>query len=421
MSRTTVWRGAGVVFLAVALVVGLKTFSTAALPRQLPVPEPLPSPAGPGSAEPNLALGPDGTMYLSWLEPADSAYALRFASWTGTRWSDVTTIRAGRDFFVNWADFPSLEVLQGGQMVAHWLQRTGSSTYAYGVRLALSQDGGRTWSAPIRPHADSSNTEHGFVSLWREGDGVGAVWLDGRKFNKDGHNPSNEMTLMSATFGPDGRPRAREAVLDERVCDCCQTAAAMTSAGPVIVYRDRSPDELRDMYIVRREELIASGASRWTAPKVLHHDGWKVNYCPVNGPAIAAEGKRLAVAWFTAASDSPRVKLAFSTDAGVAFGAPVRIDAGSPAGRVDVALLGNGDALVTWIERTGGDTAAVRVRRVRANGRVEPPVTIATSSAARASGFPRMVLTKSHAVFAWTIPGRPSRIELARIPLRDLD
>ena len=420
MSPILIRRSAAVLIAGLACIVGFKGLS-GATPASVLAAEPIPSPAAPGSAEPNLTVGPDQTVYLSWLEPLDSGFALKFSSLNGERWGPAGTIRTGKDFFVNWADFPSLEVLRGGQLVAHWLQRTGSNTYAYGVRMATSRDRGRTWSAPIRPHVDSSNTEHGFVSLWREGDGVGAVWLDGRKYDKEGHSPSNEMTLMTATFAPNGAVRSREAVLDARVCDCCQTAAAMTSSGPVIVYRDRSPDEIRDMYVVRREDVGPNRTRRWTAPAAVHADGWKVNYCPVNGPAISADGRRVAVAWFTAASDSPRVKLAFSTDAGASFGAPVRVDQGNPAGRVDVAMLRNGDALVSWIERTRGDTAAVRVRRIRTDGRADAPVTIASSSAARASGFPRMALTNAHAVFAWTVPGRPSKIQLARIPLKDLD
>jgi hypothetical protein len=72
---------------------------------------------------------------------------------------------------------------------------------------------------------------------------------------------------------------------------------------------------------------------------------------------------------------------------------------------------------VSWIERVGGDTAAVRVRRVTADGRAGAPLTIATSSAARASGFPRIAVSGDHAMFAWTVPGRPSAIKVARLPV----
>lgn len=368
----------------------------------------LPSPTGAGAGEPFLAAGADGSIYLSWLEPLDSAHALKFAKYDGAAWSEPRTIRTGRDFFVNWADFPSIKVMDDGRLAAHWLQKTGPGTYAYGVRVSQSTDGGVTWSNPVIPHRDSSDTEHGFVTLWREGAGMGAVWLDGRRYNKEGHSPTNEMMLVTTTIAADGA-LGSETPLDERVCDCCQTAVALTSSGPVVAYRDRSQDEIRDIYVVRRVD------GRWTAPVPAHADGWKIAACPVNGPAITAAGDRVALAWFTAARDSGRVNLAVSTDAGATFGTPVRIDDGLPAGRVDVALLLDGSVLVSWIERTGGDTAAVRARRVTADGKAEPAITIASSSAARASGFPRMLPRGNDVIFAWTEPGKPSAIRIATL------
>lgn len=370
----------------------------------------LASPTAPGAAEPNLAVAPDGRVYMTWLEPvATGGHALRFSALRGTTWSAPQTIRAGTDFFVNWADFPSIQVLDGGRLVAHWLQRTGSGTYAYGVRISQSSDGGKSWSAPITPHRDSADVEHGFVAMWREGTKVGTVWLDARKNTggHDAHAASNEMMLMSTMVDAQERLDA-EVQLDGRTCDCCQNSAAMTSNGPVVAYRDRSPDEIRDIYVTRRV------GGRWTPGVAVHADGWKVDFCPVNGPAVVASGPRVALAWFTAANDSPQVKVAFSDDAGATFAAPTRIDGGVPAGRVDVALLSDGGALVTWIERGGGDTAAVKVRRVSRDGRPGAPTTVAQSSAARASGFPRMAVTGNDVVFAWTVPGRPSRIRVAR-------
>ena len=375
-----------------------------------PVIDSIASPAGPGSAEPNLAVGPDGRIYLSWFEAVDSAQALRFAVHDGSAWSAPRTIRQGRDFFVNWADFPSLAVMKDGRLIAHWLQRTGKSTYAYGVRIAQSGDGGETWSAPVALHTDNSDTEHGFVSMWADGGTGGAMWLDGRKYSKAGHNPSNEMMLMSASIDAFGKPTG-ETTVDARVCDCCQTAAAMTSTGPVVVYRDRTANEIRDIYVVRRV------GGTWSEPMPVHDDGWNIAACPVNGPSISARGSRVGVAWFTAANDSARVKFAFSDDAAARFGAPVRVDDGNPAGRVGTVLLDDGSALVTWIERTGGDTASVLVRRIAPDGTRGPSVTVAMSSAARASGFPRVALTNSHALFAWTQPGKPSTVRTARVAL----
>jgi len=403
--------------LGVAAFVGVAVMTGRSLPSVFlsrPAVDTVSSPAGPGSAEPNLAVARDGRVYLSWLEPTpDSAFAFRLASFAGGAWSPPRTIRAGRDFFVNWADFPSVEVLGDGRLAAHWLQRTGKSTYAYAVRIALSSDGGTTWGAPVSPHSDTSATEHGFVALWPEGENLGAAWLDGRQYDKTNPKATNEMAVVSTTIGRSGT-RGVESFLDRRACDCCQVAAAVTSEGPVVVYRDRSAEEIRDISVVRR----LKGA--WTEPAPLHRDNWHIAACPVNGPAIAASGRAVVVAWFTAADDSARVKLAFSSDAGATFGAPIRIDEGAPAGRVDVALLKDGSALVTWVERIGGDTAAVRARRVSAAGKAGAPVTIAASSSARASGFPRMVLSGDDAWFAWTQPTRPSQVRVARMPLSSL-
>jgi hypothetical protein len=376
--------------------------------------EALPSPVGPGGAEPFLVTGANGKVYMSWLEPApDSAFALKVSSFDGTRWASPTTIRSGRDFFVNWADFPSLEAFGTNGLAAHWLQRNGTGRYAYHVRVAVSRDGGATWGTPITPHTDLSATEHGFVAMWPEGEGIGAAWLDGRRYDKAQPNPPNEMSVASTLISPAGT-RGVEAMLDTRACDCCQVAAAMTSDGPVVAYRDRTADEIRDISVVRR----VGGA--WTQPKAVNNDGWHIAACPVNGPALAASGKKVALAWFTAARDTAKVNIAFSSDAGATFGAPVRLDQGAPAGRVDAALLPDGSALVSWIERTGGDTAAVRVRRVSPQGRAGEPVTIAASSSERTSGFPRLTISGDRVYFAWTQPTRPSTVRVARVALSSI-
>jgi hypothetical protein len=379
------------------------------------------SPAGPGSGEPNLTMGPGRRIYLSWLEPVrDSTYALKLSVREGSRWSEPRTIARDRNFFVNWADFPSVIALPDGRLAAHWLQRTGPGRYSYGVRVSQSSDGGATWSPPVTPHRSRVETEHGFVSLWPAAGGrLGAIWLDGRKYKPTGQRAPNEMMLASTTIGADGK-LGPEVGVDDRVCDCCQTAVAMASTGPVMVYRDRSSEEIRDIFVVRQ---LNGG---WTTPKPVHADGWRINACPVNGPSIAADGDRVVVAWFTAAGDTARVLVAFSDDAGDSFSTASRVDNGNPAGRVDVVLQADGSALVSWLERTaapggqsGGEGAEVRVRRVRADGSLAQWATVARSTAARASGFPQMVATaRGEVFFAWTAPGNPSTVRIARAVLR---
>jgi hypothetical protein len=367
------------------------------------------APAPAGATAPNLVAGEGGGVYLSWTEPRpDSAHALRFSVLRGAGWSEPRTVAEGRGWFVNWADFPSVLPLPGGGMAAHWLQRSGEEKYAYEVRLARSADGGATWGKSVVPHRDSSAAEHGFVSLWAAGgDSVGVAWLDGRKYaGRQEGDPAAETMVLSTTMGADGG-RGAEVPLDARACDCCQTAMTATSEGAVVAYRDRTADEIRDIYVTRR------AGGRWTEPRPVHPDGWKIPACPVNGPALSARGRRVVIAWFTAARDTPRVNVAFSDDAGATWGAPVRVDGGTPAGHADVELLEDG-ALVSWIERTRGATE-VRVRRVGRDGATGEPRTLGP---APERSVPRMAVDGRTAVFAWTAPGKPSRIHTARMELR---
>lgn len=367
----------------------------------------IPSPAAPGSTAPSLADG-GGRIYLSWTEPRpDSAHALRFAVLEDGRWSAPRTVAEGRGWFVNWADFPSVLPMNGGAMAAHWLQRMEGGKYAYEVRVARSADGGATWGRSVVPHRDGVPAEHGFVSLWAApGDSVGVAWLDGRKFaGRQEGAPGAETTVMATTVGADGG-MAPETPLDARTCDCCQTALAATADGPLLAYRDRDTAEIRDIYVTRR-----TGAG-WTEPRPVHADGWKIPACPVNGPALSADGRRVAIAWFTAARDTPRVHLAFSDDAGATWSAPVRVDGGAPAGHADVELV-DGGALVSWIERAGA--TELRVRCVGRDGalgetRVLGPVP--------ERSVPRMAADARSVVFAWTAPGKPSTVHTARMELR---
>ena len=363
------------------------------------------NPSLPGSQAPNLAAGLDGTVYLSWVEPKEDGHALRFSTWRDGRWTKPKTVAEGDDWFVNWADFPSMAAIGDGTLAAHWLVRSGGPSYAYDVYLALSSDGGDSWSEPFRPHRDATETEHGFVSLVPSPDGhFEVIWLDGRK---TAETPRGAMTLRYAALHPDGRLEA-EAEVDPSVCDCCSTDALRTGDGALLTaYRDRTASEVRDISVSLLQE------SEWSTPRTVHADNWEIAGCPVNGPAVAGLSDLIAVSWFTAASDSALVQTAFSSDGGQTFGRPLRVDDGNPLGRVDVVMLDEKSALVSWLERDT-DHARIALRRVTPSG-VTQPTFVTTTSQARSSGFPRMVSIDGEIILAWTEGDEPSRIGTAVI------
>ena len=365
------------------------------------------SPPSPGAVHPFLASAPGGRLVLSWTEPAGAEQAVKLAFYDDGKWSEPRTIVQRDDLFVNWADFPSVAVTDDGTIFAHWLQKSGAGTYSYDVHVAASRDDGRTWSRSRVVHRDGTKTEHGFVSMRPvRRNAVGLVWLDGRQMKGEEHG---EMTLRYARLDAKGT-LAREDLLDRRVCECCTTGMAIADGGPVVVYRDRSPEEIRDISVVRWDR------GRWSRPSPLHRDGWKINGCPVNGPQIEARGRSVATAWFTAANEQGRVNVAFSTDGGATFGAPIRVDGGTPTGRVDLLLLEDDSVLVTWIDGLG-DAAHIALRRVSRTGRMTAIEKVAVSSAARGSGFPRMAIAGREVMLAWTEPSTPKRVRVVAVPI----
>jgi len=376
----------------------------------VPAPVPMTCPAPTGSAEPFLASG-GGRVHLSWLARNGERITFAYATYDAHAWSSPHTIASSHTMVANWADFPSIAPLTDGTFAAHWLAKHGDAKYAYDVVVTRSLDG-VNWSPASHPHRDGTAAEHGFVSIVPEMmGGATCIWLDGREYEgKEEGAAGAQMQLRAAMMSPNGE-WGEETVLDPRVCDCCQTAAVTTAAGVLVAYRDRSDREIRDISLVRRDR------GTWSAPYPLSREGWEIQGCPVNGPALAAMGSRVAAAWFTMADDSAQVRVALSEDGGANFTRPVRVDEGGTLGRVDVLVLPSGDALVVWLAANAQNQTELRARRVRADLQLDDSFVVAETSAERASGFPHVVYSQDALYFAWTDAGEPSNVRMATLPM----
>jgi hypothetical protein len=362
----------------------------------------LTAPVGDGAREPSLSTMADGRVLMSWTEPQGDSFAVKVAISDGSGWSKPQTVVARDDLFVNWADFPSAIVLSDGTFVAHWLQINGDAAYQYDVKIALSHDEGKTWSKPFIPHDDRSQREHGFVTLLpTQNDAFMAIWLDGRSYDTYASQEveANAMQLRARPITSDGE-MGKDTLLDMRTCTCCQTSAVVTDGEDVLaVYRDRSSKEIRDISIVRQTQ------QGWSAPNVVSVDGWQIEGCPVNGPAIDADSGQVVVAWFTAANDIPKVKVTFSGDDGLTFGDAIEIDNGAPSGRVDVIQQADGSALVTWVEYAE-QGEVILICAVDPKAGCKRPNVLAVSPVGRTVGFPRMAFGEQGVFVAWTEPSR---------------
>jgi hypothetical protein len=367
-------------------------------------------PAPAGAFGPGLSTA-DGEALLTWWEPlpapeGERAHRLMFARYDGT-WSEPSVVTQGDDYFANWADVPSAIREPRGSLLVFWLAKTDSPTFAYSIFLARSEDEGASWRPLGRLNDDDTHTEHGFVSLVPEGEAVRAFWLDGRQMADEG-----PMTVRSALIT--GEIGASE-LLDDRVCECCPTAAVATPEGSIVLYRNRSEDETREIYAVRRS------SDGWSEPAPVTADGWQIQGCPVNGPAIDARGDATAFAWFTGIEGAVRVSAAFGSEDGSTFGRPVVVDDAGPVGRVGLVLDETGDALVSWLGVAGGE-GVVRLRRLTAGGEAGEPLALGRTSAGRTSGVPRLGRLEDRLLVAWieVAEGLPPEIRMRELRTSDV-
>ena len=345
-----------------------------------------------GSSGAQVSVSKRGVL-LSWLETDNDEPALKFAERTATGWTQPVKIASGEDWFITEADTPSVLRLSNGALVADWMQSSSDEFEASNLRLSYSKDDGKTWSKTFLPHHDGTITQHAFATLFELANGnLGVVWLDGRLTVKDReHGP---MTLRYGAYNAQWA-QVSDRGIDVKVCDCCTTSVAMTADGPIAVYRNRTDDEIRDIYVTRYEN------GGWTAGKTVHDDGWSIHACPVNGPSISANGRNVAVAWFVAKNDQGQAFAAFSNDAGRTWGQPIRLDDAASLGKVEIEMLDDGSAVAAWME-FANQRSQFRVRRIEASGAKSAPVTVAgAAGTGRAGGVPRMARSGSELVFAW--------------------
>jgi len=340
------------------------------------------NPAGDHSLQPNWSTTPDGAVVLSWIEPGKAgAYSLRYAVRRGSAWSEARTVVANRRFFRHPAEAPEVIELGEHQWTAHWVEMPNESSEAEYLYVSASSDGLK-WTEPAIAHKDRSPVEHGLVSMIGNGSGEASLfWLTTPK-GEDG-----PAYLMRTVVNAEGK-EIKEERLDSDVCSCCPTAVAKTSAGFIVAYRDHTPQDVRDIAVLRFEK------GQWLPSKIVHSDNWKLNACPINAAAITAKDNRVAIAWFTGADNSPKVQIAFSEDSGANFGKPVLVSTGHAKGYASIALDSDGGAIVSWLEN-----ASVLVRRIASSGAPGPVLEVAKGG--EGLGYPRLGHSADGIFIAW--------------------
>lgn len=368
-------------------------------------------PGAAGSAEPRLTLDTDDGPVLSWLEREGEATVLFYARYADGAFSAPQEVLRSNRMFENWADFPSVTPISSDFWFAHWLRLQPDSFGAYDIATAVSHDGGLHWTEAEQMNEDETRAEHGFVRVFASDGAVAAFWLDGRELAQwsiDEPDALLATSLRLARYDASGRVRDRQ-IVDPMVCDCCAPDVAITSEGPIVIYRDRTEEEIRDVVIRRFED----GA--WSGPLGLGDEGWRIEACPVNGPVIDAAAGLVVAAWFTAADNQPRLRLARSSDAGRSFTEPLDIDVTGVLGQPAVTIDASGQALVSWWRRGVQGGIDLAFRTVAGDGSAGPIRVLAHESIGQVVDVPQMVRAGDEYLFAWTSLDGNGGVRTARL------
>jgi len=250
-------------------------------------------------------------------------------------------------------------------------------------------------------HKDKSPVQHALASMATSGDDEASlVWLEALK-------GEDAPSALKRTVVNSSGAIVKEETLDSDVCTCCPTSIVKTAKGLLVAYRDHSPQDIRDIGVVRYEN------GRWQPSRILNPDKWEINACPVNGPAAAAKASHVAIGWYTEAQDNPRTQFAFSNDGGTTFSKPIKISTGNSFGHTSVALDDNGNAIVSWLEEGSDDGVRLLARPVTSAGVAGPVVEVA-KGAQRAIGYPRLLQVGNETWIAWGNSGN-SKVQTARL------
>ena len=348
---------------------------------------------------PNMFIGANMLMLSYIHSQGDSLDQLFYSEYGQDGFSVPTKVAEGTDWFVNWADIPSI-AFDGENIITSWLDKSSEGTYDYDIIMSISNDQGSTWSAPFIPHKDGISAEHGFTSIDIDEEGYfHAIWLDGRNtkvIDKEGKESHGQMTLRAARISPDGSITSEEEI-DEKVCDCCQTAIKTTDLGTFAVYRDRSDEEIRDNYF-----SIFDGR-KWSEPKTIYNDNWKIAGCPVNGPVIDALGENIVVSWYSEGSGRPSVFISKYDVTLESFSEPILVSDHYVLGRTDLLVLENGKTMISWLERNADNSASIKANVYSSTLQLEQELDIGQTSASRSSGFPKIGEVDGKVVLGYTI------------------
>ncbi|MBI3755974.1 MAG: exo-alpha-sialidase [Deltaproteobacteria bacterium] len=256
----------------------------------------------------------DGKIFISYIREEGDVYVTTLST-DGKTLIAPLKINDKNSLINGIHQSPGLTVGVKGEIYVTWASPHEGDEFAADIRLAVSTDGGKTFSPSVTVNDNATASSRGFESIAVSPDGALFIaWLDGRE-KKQG--------VSSAYFSrstDSGRTFEKNIKLDDNACPCCRTAIAASSNGSVYVsWRKVFEGDMRDMVVAGSSD----NGKTFQQPVVVNHDQWTIQGCPHRGPSMDIDEKGiLYYTWYTEGSDGlPSIYLSTSKDGSKTFSA----------------------------------------------------------------------------------------------------
>ena len=282
------------------------------------------------------------------------------------------------------------------------------------VKTARSTNGGRTFGPAISLQARGAAGDRGWQAAAADANGnLHVMWLDHRGMAAatdhaahKGEGDGAEMAQRSGLYYWGGAP---ERELFKGVCYCCKTALAIGPKNEIYAaWRHVFPGNLRDMGFT----MSRDGGKTFSPLLRVAEDGWSINGCPDDGPAMAiGAAGTIHLVWPTVKNDAGVILYATSKD-GAAFSVPVRVPTlgGPKPSHPQIAVDSAGRVVIAWDETVTGVRQAVSIA-------AEPGARFSKARVIGEGTYPVMAKADGAMVTAWTSgPAASSVIKVQRRP-----
>lgn len=285
------------------------------------------SPAS-NAAEPAVAAGKDGSLYVVWVDHSDEKHPNVMLQRFGADAKPIAAqvkVNPDADAVKSWfGDPPSVAVDRGGAVYVGW-NRANKGSRGNDLVLSVSHDGGDTFNESVKVNDDSAPASHGMHSLALDEAGrVYMAWLDERNIKKpertggshhEAAEPNSEVYFSSSSDG--GKTFAKNKKLGSEICPCCKTSLLTAKDGRVYVgWRQVLTGDFRHVAVAHSNdqgETFSDGV-------IVSDDKWQINACPVSGAALTmSDDATLSVVWYTSGEGQAGLYTARSADGGATF------------------------------------------------------------------------------------------------------